>query len=322
MDGEQRGLDHFGGDVCQLELDQLLGGDWSAELRPLLRVIDGDLEAGPRRAEHAPGDAEASVVEARQRRLEAGGAGKAILLGNARALEDQAPGDRGAHRELVGNILAGELPAFDDEAADPVCGAGPDDGEVRNLRVGDPQLAAGQHPVVAVLVGARFHSCRIGAVSCLGEAEAAEGAARRHFGQPLLLLLFGAEAVDGVHRKTGLHRDERAQSGIAGFELVAGKPVRERAHAGAAVALEIRAEKSQLRQLRHQLQREASSLVVGDDPRHELFADQAAHAGPHCRLVVAQERSPTDQLFEVHGHTSGMNCVAKAGPRASSSCLK
>ena len=68
-------------------------------------------------------------------------------------------------------------------------------------------------------------------------------------GQPLLLLLLRAPAVDRVHRQRALHGDEAAHAAVAGLELQAGEAVGGRARAGAAVALEVHAEHAELAEL-------------------------------------------------------------------------
>ena len=71
----------------------------------------------------------------------------------------------------------------------------------------------------------------------LGQAEAADELAARHRGQPRALLRFVAPAIDRVHRERALNRREAAHAGIAGLELQARDAVRNRARAGAAVAV-------------------------------------------------------------------------------------
>ena len=71
---------------------------------------------------------------------------------------------------------------------------------------------------------ARLQRARIRAVLGLGEAEAADGAARGHLRQPPTFLLFRSEAADGEHDQAGLHRSERPEPRVAGLQLVARQP--------------------------------------------------------------------------------------------------
>ena len=64
-------------------------------------------------------------------------------------------------------------------------------------RVGDELLVAVDYPLIAVLLRGGLGAARIGTGFRLGEAEARQAFARDELWQPLLLLLLGAEAVDG-----------------------------------------------------------------------------------------------------------------------------
>src|SRR5512140_1483086 len=89
-----------------------------------------------------------------------------------------------------------------DEAANAIVfvfNLGPDDGDVGDGAGGDPHFLAVQDVAVTVFLGARAHGSGIGGGVGLGEAEAAEDLSLGHLGQVLLLLLFAAEGVDGIH---------------------------------------------------------------------------------------------------------------------------
>ncbi len=75
--------------------------------------------------------------------------------------------------------------------------------------------------------------------------------------QPAQLLFLAAEGQDRVHHQRALHADEAAQSGVGPFQLLHDQPVLHVAHAGAAVAFQIRAEESQPAHFRDQLAGEA-----------------------------------------------------------------
>src|SRR2546426_10233312 len=78
-----------------------------------------------------------------------------------------------ARREAFGALL-------DEEAANSLLGAGPDDRQVGDVPVGDPALGAADDPVVAVATGASRHAGRVGAELGLRQPEAADHLALRH----------------------------------------------------------------------------------------------------------------------------------------------
>src|SRR5205814_1595461 len=148
--------------------------------------------------------------------------------------------DRGPQRELALALVRAEARRVGgyDEPTDSLLGpasfdSGPDDRDVGEGAVGDPHLRAVEHPVGAVSAGASLHRAGITPGVGLGEAEATDRLAGGHPGQPLLLLLVGAPAVDAEHRQRPLDTDEAAQPGVDRLELAAGDAVRRRARAGA-----------------------------------------------------------------------------------------
>ena len=139
---------------------------------------------------------------------------------------------------------------LDEVAADlAVVALGPHHRHVGHRAVGDPELGAVQHVLVALLHGARLHAAGVGAVVGLGEAEAAERRARLQARQPALLLRVGAVAVDRVHHEPALHRGERAEARVAALQLLHDEPVGHVVEAGAAVPLERGAEHAHLAEL-------------------------------------------------------------------------
>jgi hypothetical protein len=64
-------------------------GDGLVELDAGLGVLDRGVVTGHRRAERAPRDAEAGVVEARERPTQALHAGENAVFGDAAVLEDE-----------------------------------------------------------------------------------------------------------------------------------------------------------------------------------------------------------------------------------------
>src|SRR5205823_12331863 len=309
---QQRGLDDLGRDVSQLRLHQLLGGDGDSELPALARIGDGLFETRARGAQDAEGNAEAGIVETGERRLQPLRLREPRAFADLDLVEVERAGEADAHAELVGNVAGGRTSAvaLDDEAGNAVGAASPDDGQMGDLRVGDPELAPGDGPALLRAHRARVHRAGIAAVLRLGEAEAANHLSGGHLRQPLLLLRLGPVAPDGVHREAGLHGDEGAQAGVARLQLVASEPVRRAPHARAPIALEVGAEQSELRQLRDELGAEAARLVILDDARHAPVLDEPAHAASHNLFVYVEERVPGDQLLDVHRVHASPRCAS------------
>ena len=155
-------------------------------------------------------------------------------------------GDRGAQRELLvhGGGEAGRA-GGDEEAADAVVGVRPHHGDVGDRAVGDPHLGAVEHPVRAV---------RLACVRMPAGFEPKSGSVRPK--QPMA----SPVAIRGSHScfcSSEPYRGSRtwpaspaprpaAHAGVDGLEFEAGQAVRDRAHARAAVALEVHAEHAEL----------------------------------------------------------------------------
>ena len=134
----------------------------------------------------------------------------------------------------------------------------------------------------------RAGAAGVGAAAGLGEPERAEHLAGAHVGQPLALLLLGAEPVDrhGAERHRGLQGDGHGR--VDPRELLDGEAQREVVAALTAVLLgERQAEQAQLAHLPHDVVRERLLLVVlADHRRHD---------------VVARRREPCPAASEVPG---------------------
>src|SRR6266566_5608632 len=104
-----------------------------------------------------------------------------------------------------------------EEAADAVVGLGPDGRDVRDAAVGNPHLAAGQDPVIAIAHRPGAHAGRVRSEVWLGQPEAADRLARGQPRKPLLLLLLRAVLPDREHRQRTLHRYEAAQAAVPGL---------------------------------------------------------------------------------------------------------
>src|ERR671920_1877726 len=206
-------------------------------------------------------------VEAGEGALEPFGLGEHRPFGEPDLFEEEFALDRGAHRKLARYVSGGEPLSRrgHEEAANAVIGLGPHDCHVGYGSHPDPTLPAVQDPLRALLAGEGLHAGRIAPRLGLGEAEAAY---RLTFGQPrepLVLLLLGAELVDGAHRERALHADEGPETRVAGLELHAGEAVLDGALAGAAVPGEVHAEQAPLAHLWHDLPGEDRVLPPASD---------------------------------------------------------
>ena len=105
--------------------------------------------------------------------------GNSASSGDLDAVHDDLAGDRRAERQLAADLRRGQTfhALFENEAADGVVVRGrfrPDHEHVRDRRIGDPRLCAGE-PVAAVdLFGACRHAAGVGAGIRLRQAEAAD----------------------------------------------------------------------------------------------------------------------------------------------------
>ncbi len=110
-----------------------------------------------------------------------------------------------ARSESLPPIFGAERPLhalLQHEAADLVVmrlGLGPDHEDIRDGRVRDPRLGAGEAIAPVGLHGAGLHAGGIGAGIRLGQAEAAHELARGELGQVLPALLLGAIGIDRIH---------------------------------------------------------------------------------------------------------------------------
>ena len=295
----------FGLHVGELFLDQLIGRERPAELLAVERVLARRVPAEFRGAERAPADAEARVVEAAERPFQPRHVGQQVFFGHEHLVHHDLAGGRCAHRELAFDLARGEAfhAALEDEPANH---AGvvlrPHHHDVGDRRVRDPQLGAAQRIAAVDFAGAGYHAAGIGAVIGFGQAEAAEQFARGHARQILLTLFLAAIGVNRRHRQRGLHAARRAERRIDALEFAHDETVGDIADAGAAVAFERRAEKTELAHLAHHLDVEGLVAVRVQDARHQLF----------LRVLA---RRVADQLIcdALHrGYASGTDAIGTA----------
>ncbi len=127
-----------------------------------------------------------------------------------------------------------------DAAVAGLAGAGEDEGDVGPGAVGDEGLGAAEQPVAPVVVVADGPGGEVGGVGSgagLGEGEAAERLAGGEPGQPVPLLLLGAEGVDGLGDQAERDGDDAAHGGVAPAEFLQDEAIGEVVAAAAAVLL-------------------------------------------------------------------------------------
>mmetsp|Transcript_32716 Transcript_32716/g.77837 ORF Transcript_32716/g.77837 Transcript_32716/m.77837 type:complete len:278 (+) Transcript_32716:477-1310(+) len=210
--GLQHGVE-ADGDLCEsvghLHLDELVGREGALELVTVHGVLASSLQAELGSAPGTPGNTEAGGIQAGKGATHARDVRQHVLLGDLDLVEVDHARGRGPERKLALNLGRREAlhATLDDEASHlAVCRRlGPDDADVRDRRVRDPVLGAAQQVVVPLVDGLGDHAAGVRAVVGLGKAEAAHELAGRQAGEEALLLLLGAEKVDGVHDQRGLH---------------------------------------------------------------------------------------------------------------------
>ncbi len=179
---------------------------------------------------------------------------------------------------------------LDEEAAHHAVELGPDDGHVGDRAVGDPGLGAVQDVGVAVLPR-RVVRMPPGFEPKSGSVRPKQpiASALASFGIQWSFCCLRAEGVDRVHDEARLHRDERAQAGVAALELLHDQAVGDVVEAGQAVFGDRRAEEAHLGHLRDELPREAAFPGGLLDDREDLVVDPGAHGVADHALVLGQE---------------------------------
>ena len=102
--------------------------------------------------------------------------------------------------------------------------------------------------------------------------------------------------MDRIHHQRALHGNEAAQAGIAAFEFLRHQAVGDVGHSGAAVALQVRAKKSQLAQFRHQLHREGRFAIVFFDDRDDVLVDKLPRRLARQQLFVIEQRIEVQKI--------------------------
>src|SRR5262249_42348895 len=196
--------------------------------------------------------------------------------------------DRGPQAELALHLAGREPgpPALHQEAVHALLAVlaqlGPHHRDVGDVAVGDPALRAVEHVLVTLAARRGAHAGWIRAEVGLGQAEAADGRARRQLRQPLLALLLRSVGVDRIHHEPRLDAREGPETAIAALQLLVDQAVGDLAEAGAAVLLgQRRAEEAERRQPGNDLHREAA---LAKRLRHEwdvFVLDEAPRGVAH-----------------------------------------
>ncbi len=105
-------------------------------------------------------------------------------------------------------------------------------------------------------------------------------------GSHRFFLLVGSVGVDGIHHQRALHGDEAAQAGIAALDLLHDEAVLDVAHAGAAVAFQVRAEEAEFGHFGDQLGREAGVAEAIADHGRDALVGEPARGLPHQQVPV------------------------------------
>src|SRR5215216_3383266 len=320
---KQRALVYLHHHVHELFLRELETGNRLAELLAPLRVLQGALKTVPPGPHRAPDDPVSRLVEAGEGALEPFGLGEHRPFGEPDLFEEEFALDRGAHRKLARYVSGGEPLSRrgHEEAANAVIGLGPHDCHIGYGSHPDPTLPAVQDPLRALLAGEGLHAGRIAPRLGLGEAEAAYRLTFGHSGEPLVLLLLGAELVDGAHRERALHADEGPETRVAGLELHAGEAVLDGALTGAAVPGEVHAEPSLLAHLRHDLPGKDRLLPPLRDVRRYPLPDERADLLARRALLIREQDVEVHKVARLGGPRPGRTGPGGGGHLASFSGL-
>jgi hypothetical protein len=108
-------------------------------------------------------------------------------------------------------------------------------------------------------------------------------------GSHWFFLFVAAEGINRIHHQPRLHADEAAHAGVAALQFLRHQAVFDVAHAGAAVALERRAKKSQLGHGLDQFAGKAAGAVALLDDGNEVVFDELARGIAHQAFFVGEQ---------------------------------
>ena len=105
------------------------------------------------------------------------------------------------------------------------------------ITVGDEALAAVQDPVIAILDSGGLLAGSVSTCAGFSQAECADLTAGSQIGDPLHLLLFGAESHDGAHAQRGMSSNDNGRSSALLSDFFDGDTIHQVVAASAFVLL-------------------------------------------------------------------------------------
>jgi hypothetical protein len=189
--------------------------------------------------------------------------------GHLDVLEHQFAGGTATHAQLVELLCNREtLHAFLDQECGHTAGAefrfglGIHHQGVCIRPVGDPELAAVEQVIPALVLGTQFHRDHIAAGAGLAHGQRTDMLAGDQPGQVLLTLGLGAVALDLVHAQVAVRAITQADRGGRTADLLHGDHVRQVTHARTPVLLaDGDAQHTQRAHLRPQVHRELVAAI-------------------------------------------------------------
>ncbi|CAH0326599.1 hypothetical protein SRABI128_05439 [Microbacterium sp. Bi128] len=271
-------------------LDQLEGGNRTAELAAFHGVAPGDVEGRELLAHRLPGHGQAGDFQDLVGVAEAVGVGELEELRHHNVVERDVSVLHRAQRDLVldfhGTVSLGlgvhEEP-FDLVVVDI---AGVDDHPVGESRVADPALGSIEDPVIAVAPcrGARTAG-DVGAAQGFGEAEGADLLERVDLGKPRVLLLLGGKGFDGAREEPVMDAHERRDRCVGAGGLRVQNACEE-----VRVALPPDgADQVDFGELRDQIHGELRAIPAIDGDRPDFAGEELADFGQPVLLLGAEQ---------------------------------
>ena len=155
----------------------------------------------------------------------------------------------------------------------------------------------GEHPVVAVALGARLEPARVGARARLGQRVAAERLAGGERGEEARLLLVGAPACDGLAVEAVRDGDDAAHVRVGAADLLDDERVRDHVEPHAAVLLgQRRGEEAELGELADDRPVDRLGAVPLGRVRRDLGVAEVARGLADQLLLVGEREVHADDL--------------------------
>ena len=96
-----------------------------------------------------------------------------------------------------------------------------------------------------------------------------------------------------------MHTHERAHTGVAALQLLCDQSILDIRHAGTAVALEVRSEKTKLAHGPHQLPRKTALAIALLDDRYQVLFNEFAGIVAHQPFIRTEERIELNKIDSV-----------------------